>query len=350
VALDGSGRNSPFAGALVKHLATSKEDLSTILIDVRNDVMKDTQSKQVPWEHSALTGRFYFTPTARPVPLVAAEPAPGRPAEAAEAWDRTKDSTNITVLEAFIARYKETYYAELARARLEVAKKQQSEQSAAPSSGVLLPSSGWLGVKVQNIDVDTASRMGSTKGALVVEVAIPGPAADAGLKSGDAILSINGTPVADSRDFVQQIATKAPNTAVNLRVMRDQVERIVVAKLGTTTPSIDQARFVSASKPQPLVASSQFNGNWTLTQLGRHCSDYAKVTFSIKIADGLVTGSNSGGAINGTISPSGQIAFSHPGLIANRADYSGLLQRTSGSGVFNMLGTSCSGTFTAVRK
>ena len=29
----------------------------------RNDVMKETQRKQVPWEHSALTGRFYFKPS-----------------------------------------------------------------------------------------------------------------------------------------------------------------------------------------------------------------------------------------------------------------------------------------------
>jgi uncharacterized caspase-like protein len=34
--------------------------------------------------------------------------------EAAEAWDRTKDATNIAVLDAFISRYKETYYADLA--------------------------------------------------------------------------------------------------------------------------------------------------------------------------------------------------------------------------------------------
>src|SRR6202040_615715 len=58
VALDGSGRNSPFAGALVKRLSGANDDLSIILIGVRNDVMKDTQRKQVPWEHSALTGRF----------------------------------------------------------------------------------------------------------------------------------------------------------------------------------------------------------------------------------------------------------------------------------------------------
>ena len=62
VALDGTGRNSPFAGALVKHMDSLHDDLSAILIAVRNDVMKETQRRQVPWEHSALTGRFFFDP------------------------------------------------------------------------------------------------------------------------------------------------------------------------------------------------------------------------------------------------------------------------------------------------
>jgi hypothetical protein len=45
---------------LVKHIGSSSYDLSALLIDVRNDVRKETKNKQVPWEHSALTGRFYF--------------------------------------------------------------------------------------------------------------------------------------------------------------------------------------------------------------------------------------------------------------------------------------------------
>src|SRR5262245_31061870 len=40
VALDGTGRNSPFAGALVRHIQYTKDDLSNILIAVRNDVLK----------------------------------------------------------------------------------------------------------------------------------------------------------------------------------------------------------------------------------------------------------------------------------------------------------------------
>lgn len=65
VALDGTGgRNSPFTGPLAKHIARPGEDLNSILISVRKDVVTATQGKQVPWEHSALMGRFYFIPPA----------------------------------------------------------------------------------------------------------------------------------------------------------------------------------------------------------------------------------------------------------------------------------------------
>ncbi len=82
VALDGAGRNSPFAGALVKRIAMSNDDLSGLLIDVRNDVRKETQNVQVPWEHSALTRRFYFNPATSaptPTPQPPAPPPPSPP-------------------------------------------------------------------------------------------------------------------------------------------------------------------------------------------------------------------------------------------------------------------------------
>ncbi|NJO32523.1 MAG: hypothetical protein HC869_04705 [Rhodospirillales bacterium] len=61
VALDGSGRNSPFTGALVRHLARAAiDDIQGLLIDVRNEVMRATNNAQVPWEDSSLISRFYF--------------------------------------------------------------------------------------------------------------------------------------------------------------------------------------------------------------------------------------------------------------------------------------------------
>ena len=51
--------------------------------------------------------------------------ATARLSEAAEAWDRAKDGTSVAVLEAFIAHYKDTFYADLASARIVDLKKQQ---------------------------------------------------------------------------------------------------------------------------------------------------------------------------------------------------------------------------------
>jgi uncharacterized caspase-like protein len=121
VALDGKGRNSPFSGALVAQLATSNEDINAILIAVRNEVMQQTDRKQVPWEHSALTRRFYFNAAVQ-----AAAFAPTtqlRLREAAEAWSETKDNANFALLDAFVARYSDTFFAELARARIDELRK-----------------------------------------------------------------------------------------------------------------------------------------------------------------------------------------------------------------------------------
>jgi uncharacterized caspase-like protein len=117
VALDGAGRNSPYSGALIRHLAASRDDINAMLIAVRNDVMRQTDRKQVPWEHSALTRRYYFyagdgAPAAAPADQL-------RLSEASEAWNATRDTASLEVLDAFVARYGDTFFAELARARIE---------------------------------------------------------------------------------------------------------------------------------------------------------------------------------------------------------------------------------------
>jgi uncharacterized caspase-like protein len=76
VALDGTGRNSPYALALAKQIRTPDKDLSASLITVRNEVMAATRRSQVPWEHSALTASFYFS---RSTNIAAPAPAPPRP-------------------------------------------------------------------------------------------------------------------------------------------------------------------------------------------------------------------------------------------------------------------------------
>lgn len=60
VAFDGSGRNSPFAQALLAHLTTAGVDLSNMLIAVNHDVNLATGGEQAPWENSSLTQQVYL--------------------------------------------------------------------------------------------------------------------------------------------------------------------------------------------------------------------------------------------------------------------------------------------------
>ena len=73
---------------------------------------------------------------------------------------------------------------------------------------------GWLGVKIQNVDEDTAASLGlkEAHGALVSEVTPNGPAAAAGIKTQDAILQVNDEKIADSRDLARKIAELAPDS------------------------------------------------------------------------------------------------------------------------------------------
>jgi hypothetical protein len=128
VALDGTGRNSPFAGALIEQLTSSREDISTMLIGVRNQVMAHTANRQVPWEHSALRARFYLHGAA-PGAAIAPGAGPSQLGEAAQAWSATKETTSPAVLRAFVAKYESTVFGELARARL----KELEEKPKAPT-------------------------------------------------------------------------------------------------------------------------------------------------------------------------------------------------------------------------
>jgi len=95
-------------------------------------------------------------------------------------------------------------------------------------------SRGWLGVKIQNVDDDTAASLGldEDKGALISEVMKDGPAADAGLRVQDAILEVNGSEIVDSRDLARKIADFAPGVTVNVKVWRNDQEKTIKVKLG----------------------------------------------------------------------------------------------------------------------
>ena len=146
IALDGNDGHSPFTKALLTHIETPGIDVSTMMIKVRQDVIKSTSNHQIPWDHSSLTDRFFFK-TAASEETVTANAAKGsRAAElpssgtkvqqrlgASDAdgtdgvdpkdegalelafWESVRDTDDADLLQAYLDRYPEGTFANLAK-------------------------------------------------------------------------------------------------------------------------------------------------------------------------------------------------------------------------------------------
>jgi serine protease Do len=92
---------------------------------------------------------------------------------------------------------------------------------------------GQLGVAVQNITSDLAAGLGlkQVRGVLVSSVTPGSPAARAGLRPGDVILSIDGNAVNDTNVLRNRIAGTPPGTVVALKILRNGQELTVHPKL-----------------------------------------------------------------------------------------------------------------------
>src|SRR5262249_36129099 len=95
-------------------------------------------------------------------------------------------------------------------------------------------SRGWIGVQIQPVTSDIADSLGMKKaeGALVAEPQANGPAAKAGIESGDVITSVNGEAVKDARELARTIGGLAPGNAVKLNVLHKGTEKTVNLTLG----------------------------------------------------------------------------------------------------------------------
>jgi formylglycine-generating enzyme required for sulfatase activity/uncharacterized caspase-like protein len=129
-AADGQGRNSPYTMAFLKNIETT-EEIGEVFHHVTADVYNETQGKQLPELSLSVVGDFYLkgpTPTALPTaPLV--QPS----TEAAQAWAAAQATTSEAVLDAFIKRFGDSFYAALAQARLEELRKNRSAALAPPA-------------------------------------------------------------------------------------------------------------------------------------------------------------------------------------------------------------------------
>lgn len=94
---------------------------------------------------------------------------------------------------------------------------------------------GSIGARVQSVTPEIADGLGQNNlhGALVASVQDNGPAAKAGIKSGDVITKVSGEPIKNANELIRKIHAMAPGSSVQLATLRDGKESSLSVTLET---------------------------------------------------------------------------------------------------------------------
>jgi serine protease Do len=112
-------------------------------------------------------------------------------------------------------------------------------------------SRAWIGVTFQELTPELASSFGvqRTRGALINEVLPEGPAAKAGVRSGDIVLEVQGREVKEGKDLLRAVLTYPVGEKIAVTVLRDgQQKKLTVVT--TERPDSREAR-ADGTAPKP---------------------------------------------------------------------------------------------------
>jgi S1-C subfamily serine protease len=118
----------------------------------------------------------------------------------------------------------------------------------------------WFGARMQAVSADMAEALGLDRptGALVVSVVKGSPAAEAGLKSSDVILSIDGQNVDDPDSFGYRMATKHLGGTASLGILRGGKRLVVPVKL-EAAPEVPPRDTLVLKGRNPLAGATVVN-------------------------------------------------------------------------------------------
>jgi len=92
---------------------------------------------------------------------------------------------------------------------------------------------GWLGATIQDVTPSMAKAFGmdTPGGVLIADVSPNSPAANAGLKQGDVVMSVNGQPMGESSDLRLRVSEAGPGANFPMTVKRGSSTLNITAKL-----------------------------------------------------------------------------------------------------------------------
>jgi serine protease Do len=129
---------------------------------------------------------------------------------------------------------------------------------------------GWIGVSYQSVTDDIADSFGldRARGVLVANVVADGPAAKAGIKRNDIILSFGGQDVPDLRHFPRLVANARVGSTVDTVVWRQGKQQTLKLKIGEQEESEKQNASAPGSGQPKKPAERDQVVTSTVEQLG----------------------------------------------------------------------------------
>lgn len=124
VAADGDGENGLYTSELLRAIKSPGLKVEDVFKRVRGHVREKSDGRQVPWESTSIEGDFYFVPprTAKAAPTAptsGSKPLPvTRQTLDTVFWQSIEDSKNAADYRAYLNRFPEGTFAELAKIRL----------------------------------------------------------------------------------------------------------------------------------------------------------------------------------------------------------------------------------------
>ncbi|HPW68119.1 MAG: DegQ family serine endoprotease [Deltaproteobacteria bacterium] len=183
---------------------------------------------------------------------------------------------------------------------------------------------GWLGVTVQEITpkIAEAMELETPQGVLIAEVIKGSPAAKAGIRQGDVVVSINRTEVNDPSALQFLVSGIAPGTRVPVTVIRDGGRKTVTVTIGDLSEA-------EVPRDTYLVEGNRFLEGARVAELSPPLRDSLEVPNNI---DGVVvTGVESNSSASSTgLRPGDVIVAINGRKIAGLSEFKQILQSVNG--------------------
>ena len=274
VALDGSGRNSPYSEAMLRFLEEPGLEVGLMFRKVRDAVVATTGGRQEPFVYGSLSSRgVYLSAPPSPAPSLASATQPSAAGESGSGtladdredrfWESVKDSDDPADVQVFLDRYPDGTYAELARNRLK--RIERSTKDMAPSEST--PKSSSIAARLE-------------EARLAAEREFWGMVKESGIRS-------------DLEAFLEQYpdGVYAPLARIRLRqLQRDRaVPQAVASPTEDSTPKDSPAAPAPVASPLAAPASEEAESSLSLSRSERRRIQRALAYLELYsgLADGL---------------------------------------------------------------